>query len=209
MYWNLQTGKILYIFDIINLMNSIMFDGQQSDERILYTIFPHPFTKNISLIKIIILAVLFLIMFFVISTVAIPIANFIRLIGLIGSFGFFIVALWWTNAMYQKSVCYITDRRIIRFEMISPFYMTKRALFWNEALKAKGYSTNILYRTFNIGSVQVEPTIAEHENVYVGDVFMYNDVANYIDKILFTFKNKPAEVSELKPFVAKPKGQRD
>ena len=39
--------------------------------------------------------------------------------------------------------------------------------------------------------------------------FAHDDLANYIDKILFMYKNQPSELSTLRPFIAKPKGQRD
>jgi len=53
----------------------------------------------------------------------------------------------------------------------------------------------------------VEPTaLRTMEDVRITDVYYFEDLANYIDKILFTFKNTPAEVANLKPFVPKPKG---
>jgi hypothetical protein len=91
---------------------------------------------------------------------------------------------------------------------VSPFFVTKRALFWNEALKAKAYASNIFFRSFKIGTIDVEPQLAEHEDVRVTDVYYFEDLANYIDKILFTFKNKPEDIASIKPFVPKVKGQR-
>ena len=35
-----------------------------------------------------------------------------------------------------------------------------------------------------------------------------DEAGNYIDKILFTYKQMPAAVSEIRPFVEKPRGQR-
>ena len=97
----------------------------------------------------------------------------------------------------------------MRFDKPSPFDVAKRALFWNEVLKAKGYSPNILYKLLRIGIIIVEPQLSDQENIVMYDMTYYEDTANYIDKILFTFKNKPMETAMLKPFVAKPKGERD
>ncbi len=49
----------------------------------------------------------------------------------------------------------------------------------------------------------------KHEDVRVTDVYYFEDLANYIDKILFTFKNTPGDIAAIKPFVPHPKGQRD
>ena len=87
--------------------------------------------------------------------------------------------------------------------------MTKRALFWSETLKAKAYAPNMIFRMLKVGTIDVEPQLADHEDVRITDVYYFEDLANYIDKILFTFKNKPTDVAAIKPFVPKAKGQRD
>ena len=56
--------------------------------------------------------------------------------------------------------------------------------------------------------MEIAPQMSEHEDVIVTDVSYFEDIANYIDKILFTFKNKPTEVPLIKPFIPKPRGQR-
>lgn len=191
-------------------MENIQFDGQQTDERVLYIIVPHPLAKYLAIATLVILAGFFYFFLQLIGGIAPSFAGlFIRIASFIFPVLLLVVGIWWNQTVYSKSKTYITDRRIIRFEVTTPFFTTKRALFWNEALKAKGYAPNIFWKMLNIGAVEVEPHLAENEDVHVSDVFMYDDVANYIDKILYTFKNKPAEVALIKPFVPKPKGQRD
>lgn len=187
----------------------IQFDGQQTDERILYVVIPHPFAKYVALVRLILLALFFFLILQLVGSVVPAIAAPMRIASVVLSGILLIVGIWWNQTVYGKSKTYITDRRIIRFEVMTPFFTTKRALFWNEALKAKGYAPNIVWKMLKIGKVRIEPQLAEGEDVLVHDVYMYDDVANYIDKILFTFKNKPAEVAAIKPFVPKPKGQRD
>lgn len=188
---------------------AIQFNGQQTDERVLYEITPHPFAKFLSLSKLFFLLALFDVMIVVISSV-IPVAALLVLIGGISiSLLIFLIGFWWINTVYTNSRTYITDRRIMRFEVATPFVTTKRALFWNEALKAKAYSPGFLQRLAGIGTVEVEPHLSTTESVRVSEVGFYDDLANYIDKILFTFKNKPAEISALHPFVPKPRGHRD
>lgn len=190
-------------------MEGIQFDGRQTDERILYVVVPHPFAKYMALVRLIFLALFFFLILQLIGSVVPAVAAPMRVVSVVLSGILLIVGAWWNQTVYSKSKTYITDRRIIRFEVMTPFFTTKRALFWNEALKAKGYPPNIVWKMLKIGRVQVEPQLAEGEDVLVHDVFMYDDVANYIDKILFTFKNKPAEVALINPFVPKPKGKRD
>ena len=100
--------------------------------------------------------------------------------------------LWWQALLARfPSYCpadalsYLaTDRRIIRFEQVSPFFSAKRALFWNEVLKAKAFAPSFLFRLLRIGKVVVESHESGGENVYIDNVFLFDDVANYIDKII-------------------------
>lgn len=192
-------------------MQQIEFDGQQAGERILYTAVPHPATKYLAIARLIFLAVFFFIVLWLIGTVVPTAAAALRLTGLVLALVLLVGGLWWNSVVYAKSKTYITDRRIIRFDVVSPFFTTKRALFWNEALKAKAYAPNLFYRLLSVGTVEIEPVTAspEQENVVVRDVYYFEDLANYVDKILFTFKNKPAEIDQIRPFLPKPRGQRD
>lgn len=187
----------------------IQFDGQQTDERILYVVTPHQFAKYVALIRLVFLAVFFFLILQLIASVVAEVAAPVRLASVVLTGILLVVGFWWNQTVYGKSKTYITDRRIIRFEVMTPFFTTKRALFWNEALKAKGYAPNVFWKMLKIGRVDVQPQLAEGEDVLVHDVYMYDEVANYIDKIIFTFKNKPAEVASISPFVPKPKGKRD
>ncbi len=190
-------------------MNKIIFDGQQSDEVILYTILPHPISHTLGVIRTVFLAIFFTIVLFLIASILPTLESVIRLVGIVLGVVICIIGVWWTNTVYIKDKTYITDRRIIRFDVASPFFVAKRALFWNEVLKVKAYAPNLIYRAMKIGTLEVEPQLAESQSVHVSNVYYFEDLANYIDKILFTFKNKPAEVALLHSFVPKGKGQRD
>lgn len=187
----------------------IAFDGQQQDERVLLELQPYPLIEKLNYFKILVIVIFFIIMVFLIATVTPNFASLIKIPGILLILIFAVVAFWWNHMIFKKSKTYITDRRIIRFDPFSPFVTAKRALFWNEALKAKAYNPSLLMRFFKVGIVQVEPHLADHENVVVRDIYMFEDVANYIDKILFIFKNKPDDIVNIKPFVFKARGERD
>lgn len=186
----------------------VTFDGQQEGERILYIVSPHPIAKQLAIARITFLAVFFFAVLWGIGTIVPTAAAPLELIGFVLSLALFAIGTWWNLTVYKKSKTYITDRRIIRFDVVSPFFTTKRGLFWTEALKAKAFSPNFLFRSMKIGSIDVTPQLSEGEDVRVTDVYYFEDLANYIDKILFTFKNSPGDIASLKPFVPKDKGQR-
>lgn len=177
------------------------FEGQQEGERILYVVSPHPFAKTIAIIKIIVLATLFFLITYLISPA-------IGVFALIGSVLLIGAGIWWNTKVFTNSKTYLTDRRVYRIDVVSPFFVTSRALFWTEALKAKGYAPNIIWRILNIGTVEVQPHMDQHEGVRITDVDFFEDLANYIDKILYLVKNNPGDIASIRPFVPKPAGSR-
>lgn len=185
------------------------FDGQQSGERILYTVTPHPLSHYLAIARTIILAFVFPIILFMIAGIVPQAATVLRAAGIALSVMLILAGIWWNTMVFQKSKTFITDRRVIRFDVVSPFFMTKRALFWNEVLKAKAYAPDMFFRFFKVGVVTVEPLMSDHEDVTIPHVFYFEDLANYIDKILYTFKNKPEDIGTIKPFIPLPKGKRD
>lgn len=190
-------------------MDSIRFDGQQSDERILHTILPHPFAKTAAVTSVLLLSLIFFLMILLIGN-AVPFASEgIILTGTLLCFSFVAITLWFIHTSYAKDRTYITDRRIIRFDTTTPFFHTKRALFWTEALKAKAFAPNLLRRLLRIGTLIVEPVLGDGESVSVKDVAYYEDLANYIDKILYIVKNNRGSAADIRPFISKSKGKRE
>ena len=177
------------------------FEGQQKDERILYIVTPHGLATIFAITRILVLALLFWVVTF----------NILPAIGIITFVVSFMLAaggIWWNTEVYKKSKTYLTDRRVYRTQLVSPFFQAKRALFWTEALKAKGYAPNIIWRLLKIGTVEVQPHLDEHEGVRITDVYFFEDLANYIDKILYLVKNSPDDIATIRPFVPKPAGSR-
>lgn len=189
-------------------MSTIVFDGQQEGERILYEIHPDRISKYLAITRVVLLALALFIVLLLTAGVAPAIAPMLRLGGFVVMAILIAVSLWWNGKVYDQSKTFITDRRIMRFEMVSPFFQAKRSLFWNEALKAKGYAPNMLYRSLGIGVVEVTPHMDQHEDIIITDCAYFEDIANYIDKILYTFKQTPSAITDLKPFIPKPRWQR-
>lgn len=186
----------------------IAFDGQQEGERVLFEIRPHPIVMRFALLRIAFTASIFVLIVFVIGTQS-SFTSALFLIPFVGIAAAAAGAVFWVKRQHEDTRAYITDRRVMRFERISPFMVAKRALFWNEVLKAKAYEPNLLLKSYNIGTLIIEPQVQTEENVIIAQVSYAQDLANYIDKILFTFKNTPADITKIKPFVPKPKGERD
>ncbi len=184
------------------------FDGQQEGERILFTFVAHPvaFWNEVTKFLLGTFAIVALVWFSgeIFTKYAEPLRNAAIIIGTVVSFS----GLWWINKYYRDGKVFLTERRVVRFEPRFPFFFRKRTLFWANVLKTKAVPRNILLRIFKIGSLAISPISGEDEDIKLDYVYYFEDLANYIDKILFLSKHTPTELNSMKEFVLKPKGRR-
>jgi hypothetical protein len=186
------------------------FPGQQDGERILYMIRPHWSREVSAYLKILILAGLAVTLVWYLPTFGfseLDESSHIRLmlgIGLLAA----LFALY-VRQRCEQSRAYLTDRRVIRFEGAMPRWQSQRGLFWTDVVKIRTESPNLVLRFLNVGSLEIIPNFAvEGQNVLITHVYMCGDLGSYIEKLIFTFRARPAELADMRPFIPRPKGQR-
>lgn len=199
------------------------FYGQQTDEKILYVARPHQLALTLLLAKFIAASFVLLVVILIIDQQQFltKYAELIAIIGAIVAGSVAGVGFWIVNNIRQKNIAYITDRRVVKFELATPLATNMRSLSWEEAVKVKTFPPNALWKQLMIGSVVIhaKTTVApvgptEHDQVItdddieIKDVYYYRDLGNYIEKILFLYKKHPADVAALQPFVTREKGKR-
>ena len=195
------------------------FYGQQEDERILYVVRPHALSTVLRLLKIYIVALFVFISFWAVGALAPALRPIFSLLAIILGIAISVVGSKLISDSQRKNIAYLTDRRIVRFEPTTFFATNIRTLSWDEDVKVKTYSPNMVWKQLAVGTVVVharstlrvdEPKAdtVTVDDIEMDDVYLYRDLGNYVDKILFTYKRRPKEVAEIHPFVPKPKGQR-
>lgn len=196
------------------------FYGQQENEKILFVVRPHFLSTLFNLIKTYAVAIVIFAIFFMLAKIISSEANLFHLLGVILGGAIFLVGTKFVNSYQKRNVSYITDRRIVRFDPTTFFATNIRTLSWDEAVKVKTFSPNILWKQSMVGTVvvhartsvktadeEITHTMAA-DDIELRDVYLYRDLGNYIDKILYTYKQIPAEMKNIRSFIPKPKGQR-
>lgn len=195
------------------------FYGRQEGERILYVVKPHPISAVFGLVKIYAIAIVVCVVLIVIGT---QVEGSVGIFAISGIVLLILIALIGTRITLDweaREIAYITDRRLVRFEPTTLFATNSRTLAWDEVVKVKTYPPNFVWKQMAIGNVVVHartparPDDQGHgevtaDDIQLKDVYFYRDLGNYIDKILFTYKQKPSEIAAIRPFVPKPKGER-
>lgn len=195
------------------------FFGRQENEKILYVVKPHPFALVVSLIKVYLISFVILVVLVVLGLQIQVLSTFFYLGGLVLSLLIIIFGTKIVGDYQKRDVGYVTDRRLVRFEPTTLFATNSRTLTWDEVVKVKTYPPNIVWKQLAIGNVVIHartpgrPDNMGHgditaDDITLNDVYYYRDLGNYIDKILFTYKQKPKEMDDIRPFVAKPRGER-
>jgi hypothetical protein len=184
------------------------FHGQQEGERVLYSFAPHPIGAWFKLIKPTIYSIgmvgagYFIHKF--LGARSETVSNSLYVSGII----YWVISMWWRLKSQKFARTFITDRRIVRFEIAFPGMTRKRALFWTNGFKCKAVPAILPLRLLKLGTLKITPNLGSDEDISCDYVSYCDDLANYIDKILFCVKHNPQEMQSLRPFVKKPKGHR-
>jgi hypothetical protein len=196
------------------------FYGKQDGEKILYVVRPHPLATIIGLLKIYSVAVVIALVLVILGA---QIESLTGIFVATGMILFFLIILVGTKIVLDwqsRNISYITDRRLVRFEPTTLVATNSRTLAWDEVVKVKTYPPNFVWKQLAIGNVVVhsrtsirtaEDTPAgtvTADDIEIKDVYYYRDLGNYIDKILYTYKQMPAEIANIRPFIPKPRGER-
>jgi uncharacterized membrane protein YphA (DoxX/SURF4 family) len=194
------------------------FFGKQEGERILFVVRPHPLSLTFKLLKIYVIALAVFVVLAILGTQLLSLGLFLTA----GAVVALLIVILGTKIVtdYQgRDIAYITDRRLMRFEPTTLVATNPRSLTWDEVVKVKTYPPNAIWKQLAIGNVILHartpiradeniPGAVSADDIELKDVYFYKDLGNYIDKILFTYKQKPKEMENIRAFVPKPRGER-
>ncbi len=197
------------------------FYGRQEGEKILYVVHPHALATLIGLVKVFGISLIVSLVLIILGT---QLGSAGSLLVILGILFFFIIIILGSQIVLnwqRREIAYITDRRLVRFEPTTLVATNSRTLSWDDVVKVKTFPPNFIFKQLAIGNVVVHARTPARpyddqettrwmtaDDIQLNNVYYYRDLGNYIDKILFTYKQRPREVSEFRPFVPKPKGQR-
>ena len=195
------------------------FYGQQEGERVLYEVHIHPWVHLMRQAKVLAAGLVLIVLFIVISGGGTS-SELMRFFGVMLGLALTGIGWWSVSITDRKYVAYISDRRVVRFSATTPWTINHRSITWDEVVKVKTRSPNFFWRALNIGSVIVHARstvlpvenspeqLVTNDDIQIDGISYYQDLGNYLDKILYMSKKEPEKLSEMRKFVAKPKGKR-
>lgn len=189
------------------------FPGQATDEEILYITREAPIILTIKRLGVIVIALviifggtflsIFLSQFFSIETGSLQLVSF-----LIGSL-FGTIGWWWVSVLWQKSLFILTNRRLTKFIYVTPWNRYNLSVTLDKIEDTGAYSRGYFEAFFKIGTLTARSSAGNREEKYffVTRIKAAEDLANYINKLLFIFHHNPQKLVKFRPFIPHLKGE--
>ncbi len=189
---------------------NITFPGQHSDEKILFVT-----REGRIMLWLRWFSVAFVgFMLFLLQFLLIRFAN--QFLNIPSSLSFSVTALiitgivfafWWYWILWKKSLFIITTRRLTKFIYTTPFTRYQLSLGLDRIVDTGAYQKNYLQAFTNLGYFVARSAAGNIKNFKIINISFYEDLHNYVNKLLFTFNKEKEKLDKFRPFIPHLKGK--
>lgn len=205
------------IFNVSNFefpYTNLKFPGQASDERILYV------TREAVVmlwLRMTFVTVVSLVMFVMGIILSLYLPNSLGVwkeVALISMFlcGLLFLSLgcWWVYLLWKQSLFILTNRRLTKYIYTTPWNRYNLSLGLDKIVDTGAYSKGYFQAFWRIGTFTARSSAGNRAEkyFYIENVTRYEDLANYINKVLHVFNQDTAKLDNFRPFIPDLKGDR-
>lgn len=186
------------------------FPGMNTGEKILFITRESPVMQRLRLVFLAVMVAVF-------TGLGLLLVNILRLMVAWSSWlqvplftvagVMFLVGLWWISETYRKSVFIITTRRLTKIIYTTPFTWYQFSLGLDEIQDTGSYSSSYVEAMFGLGYFVARSGAAAIKNFKIVNITFAQDLHNYVNKLLYTFKHHPDKVDLFRPFIPHLKGE--
>jgi len=208
-------SDIFSVTDFAFPYDKLRFPGQASDERILYVGRESAIMLYLRLAFVFVAALMLTaVAMLIISTLSNFLGNpvtILSLTALILGFLFGMIGAWWMYTTWKKSIFVITNRRLTKFIYVTPWNRYNLSVTLDMIEDTGAYSRGYFQALLHIGTFTARSAAGNREEKYffVDNVEHGEDLANYVNKVLFMFKHDVSKLDTFRPFVSAKSGDRD
>lgn len=192
----------------------VSFPGQASDEEILYVTREAPIVLTIKRIGVI--GIAFVVIFggiglsSFISQFSPQIIGSVKLLSVVIGGLFAIIGWWWMSVLWKKSLFILTNRRLTKFIYVTPWNRYNLSVTLDKIEDTGAYNRGNFEAIFKVGTLSARSSAGNREEKYffVTRIKAAEDLANYINKLLFIFHQDPTRLVKFRPFLPHLKGER-
>lgn len=206
--------------------NGYRFPGQNSDEEILFVVRENEIMHYFRLAMVFgmglaLLMAGWLVGMFLRTSFGLVIPVGFGLVTVVAAATVVVVGSWWQNALWQKSICIVTTKRLTKFVYTTPFNRHALSLPLDMIVDTGSYTKGFLQAMFKLGTFTARSSASssgvatdDEERVnkkyfYIENVAIAEDLQQYVNKLLSVFRSRHGDLHGFRPFIPRGFGQRD
>ncbi len=192
----------------------VRFPGQASDERILYVTREAKVMLVLRLLGLLVAGGVMLAVaiwlpgvLIVWGGVAVELA---RMVAVLVAVLFVGLGGWWVYVLWRKSVFILTNRRLTKYIYTTPWNRYNLSLTLDRIDDTGAYAKGYFQAVAGIGTFTARSAAGNRKDkyFYIENVRAYEDLANYVNKLLFHFNRNVEKLDSFRPFIPGLKGER-
>ncbi len=201
------------------------FPGQGSDEVILYVTREDTVVHHLRLSAVLAVSIIIVLTGWWLG------GSLNMFLGLGGAFIFELISVgigvvfagvgwWWVGALWQKSLCLITSKRLHKFIYSTPWNRHSLSLPLEMIVDTGAYSKGFLQALLHLGTFTArssasssgaatdDPARVNKKYFYIDNVAFAEDLQNYVQKVLFLYRQDWSKLATFRPFIPAAFGSR-
>lgn len=203
------------------------FPGQASDEKILYVT-----RENASLLllrRVVVLVVALVILatgwglgLTLSGLLEIDLGFMIQFLSVVLSATFGVIGFWWVSVLWQKSLCIVTTKRLMKYIYTTPINRHILSLPLEQIVDTGAYTKGFIQAIFKLGTftarsaasssgVATDDGQAKRINkkyFYIENIAIAEDLQHYVSKLLGANRHQLDQISTFRPFIPHLKGEK-
>lgn len=203
------------------------FPGQASDEKILFLTRENEAMLYLRRIGVLAAAfVLFLSGWALGEMLNIYIGfNFgliVQFLAVVFSSIFGVIGFWWVSVLWQKSLCIVTTKRLMKYVYTTPFNRHILSLPLEQIVDTGAYTKGFVQAIFKLGTftarsaasssgVATDDSLGKRINkkyFYIENIAIAEDLQHYVSKVLNANRHHLDKISSFRPFIPHLKGEK-
>ncbi len=201
------------------------FPGQGSDEVILYVareemVMLHLRRSAVLLVSVLIVLTGWMFGDALVGIVGGGVSFIFQLLCVVLGSTFALVGWWWVSELWRQSVCLITNKRLHKFIYTTPWNRHSLSLPLEMIVDLGAYSKGFIQAMLHLGTFTArssasssgvstdDPARVNKKYFYIENVAFAEDLQNYVQKVLFLYRQDWTKLATFRPFIPAAFGSR-
>lgn len=132
---------------------------------------------------------------------------------------FFLIGLWWVKSLWQKSIAIVTNKRLTKFVYSTPASRHTLSLPLEMIVDTGSYTKGFIQTFLQLGTFTARSSATSSgvatddasrinkKYFYIENIARAEDLQQYINKMLSSFRRNPDSLDKYRPFIPHLKGE--